>query len=296
MKAAHKAHHTKLVKSGQHEKAAAYIAKHGAEPHTPSAQGAPKPSGPGLPVEQLSMARADLFTHLGGVDAAVHHEAENDRAVTWRDKLTHVFRVALGLYQGTGYKSWNKALRKKSLTDTDYAEKIRHLQAALDTAPALEKDVTVWRGFEAEGGIAKLATDPAAFLAKMGNVFHDNAFVSTSIHLGKAINFAGQTKSSAVVMRIRVPAGTKTPYLTHSHGGAYEYEHLLQRDADFKIDRIYKTSDGYTVLDGHYVGSTPVGLSQRGHHKDAKDDPGNLTERDAKYVWQDGDITFRHEE
>jgi cell division septum initiation protein DivIVA len=102
------------------------------------------------------------------------------------------------------------------LADTD--EQIAAMRRAFKAAPALKRPVEVWRG----------VADPEAMFgpvgSKVGKVFRDKAFTSTSTSQARAGHF-GQAQ-----IRIRVPAGAKVIAL-----GREEMELLLRDGARFRV-------------------------------------------------------------
>lgn len=243
-------------------------------------------AGGKLVEEQIPASFWTVAEHLGGEeDLSAYHKHAKNQAKLWRETLLSQQAEALTNYQGSEYSLFNDPLRS-SKVDSYSAEQIRRLTAALATAPELKQDMYLWRAFD----YSPLAKDPAAFLAKSGRMLYDQGFVSTSVSPEKARSFASGNAGSTVFMRIKVSKGQRTPYLNrHSYDDdSYEYEHLLQRDAIFKVNRIMKTSDGITILDVEYLGSAPVGLKQRGATFDAE---GNVaSESRSPFIWTAADI------
>jgi SPP1 gp7 family putative phage head morphogenesis protein len=276
MNAAHKASHTKLVKAGKHEEAAAYLAKFTGAAHA-------LPPTPGaFHVEHLEVTRGQVHTHLGTENPA-HADQELKAATSaafnaWQTSLSGKQSSIMSDYKGTGYQWMGNALRSNKV-EAHHVAALSALTEALATAPETPRDFIVWRGVH----YGKLAKDPIAFLNGKQGIIHDNSFVSTSFNVETAKSFSGSNSKDAVLYRIRVPAGTRVRYWTSEH------ELLKQRDAEFKIEHVYKTSDGFTVLDGSYIGSSPVPLSQRGAKHDARHDavPGAGSE---KFAWTEADF------
>jgi len=227
--------------------------------------------------EQLEATREKVHLALGYDKAEEANSEIGGKFKAWRTALPPAQFEALDHYKGNGYKAMNAALRNGNIYGENAEGGIRSLTKALETAPALERDVTVWRGMR----FGELATDPEKYLAGKQGIIHDQGFLSTSFHSHTSISFSGSGTQSAVLMRIAVPKGTRGAHYSSEH------ELILQRDAKIQITRAFKTSDGFTVLDGHYLGSKPVGLSQRGAKHDAADIP---EVEGARYGWSEEDF------
>jgi SPP1 gp7 family putative phage head morphogenesis protein len=240
-----------------------------------------RPAGPGPnTVEPLPVDRSEAWQVLGYEDAPSWHAQRAEAARQWRDALPANEKRAIGYYQGSGYHDVNGQLRQASLHDK---AKIEFLSVAIDKAPPIERDVWVWRGMR----YGELAQKPLEVLGRTGNLLVDEGFVSTSVHAQRSVSFAGSSTREAVLVHLRIPAGTKAPYLTGSGGSAYEYEILLQRGAEFDVKKVLKTTDGYTVLEAEYRGSRRRKLDRRDARADAKKKarPGV-----SKFTWTEDDF------
>ena len=243
----------------------------------------PKPEPIKYTVEELPADRKEITQVLPFDEAAAWHEKAASEAIAWRQALPESQRHALGNYQGSGYSGINGQLRAGDAMDS---KTINDLTKAIKSAPALPRDVWAWRGFR----YPDLARDPVTVLERDGGIIHDNGFVSTSVHAGRSSSFAGSSPDSSVLIHLHIPSGTRAPYLTGSSGNAYEYEVLLQRDADFKVTKIHKTKDGFTVLDAEYVGSKPVPLSKRRKADRVDGEPKKPLEPTDRFTWTEEDL------
>jgi hypothetical protein len=267
MKAGHKAAYSKLIKAGKLEEASAYLKKfegNATAPPEPSpASESPKAGGGTWKAKPLGLQRHKAQEQLGGENPN-HADQEIKEKTTgpfekWSKWLSGAMQHAMGSFKGIGFEWMNDHLRGGNVQDGKNADMLRALTEALNAAPETPRDFVVWRGFK----YGKLAKDPASVLAGKSGILHDEGFSSHSLSIDKAIEFAGSDKTKAVLMRIRMPAGTRVRYWTSEH------ELLPNRDSRWQINKVYKTTDGYTVLDGEYLGASPVGLSKRGAKEDS---------------------------
>jgi SPP1 gp7 family putative phage head morphogenesis protein len=279
MNPGHKAFHSKLVLAGKHEQAAAYLQKFGGEP----AQPGPEPAPAMFTLEHLPVTRNNLESHLAGeIPQKADQELKSKTMVafnTWEKSLTGKQRAVMDDYKGTGYKWMGKALRNNGVKENEIAS-LAAVTEALATAPETPRDFIVWRGIRH----AELAKDPVGYLEGKKGIIHDNSFVSTSFSIETAKSFAGSDPETAVLYRITMPAGTRMRYWTSEH------ELLLQRDPRFQFEKVYKTSNGFTVIDGRYLGSTPVPLSQRGAKHDSATQDGAEQAGAEKFCWTEADF------
>lgn len=237
-------------------------------------------------VEQIDVPRSKIHEHLGFVKAGEWESKFGGPYNAHHASLTGKQASALGSYKGSGYGGINGSLRHNSV-DGYNADTIKSIEDAISFAPPLAEDTYMWRGFR----YADLAKDPVKFLQKNGGLYHDNGFVSTSLHSVTSMSFSGSDKGRSVLVRVKVPAGTRSVHWYSEH------EHLLQRDSTFKINRVLKTSDGFTVLDGEYVGSSPAPLSERGY-KAGISHVARAARAGDRFTWDEDDASgfFFHAE
>lgn len=143
------------------------------------------------------------------------------------EELTVVFGYSSG-----GYMRVNGALRGQDMSADD-AERGRAeaevLQGLMDRAPALQRDLALFRGIRASErnaeAVAKIANAP------VGSVIKDPAFLSTSHGKDTAAMFSG-----GVDLRIVVPKGSKALPL-HVIGSLAqgEREWLLPRNTRLRV-------------------------------------------------------------
>jgi len=134
-------------------------------------------------------------------------------------------QAALRVYQGPAHEDMNNSLRFGTIDEsTARLDQIRSIDAAIENAPPLPEDVTLYRGIN---------DDVASQLANGVSEFTDNGFLSTSLRSGAAEDFG-------TVMEIRAPAGTKGFYMNSNPRGRIgpvreESELLLARGQTLKV-------------------------------------------------------------
>lgn len=143
------------------------------------------------------------------------------------------FHSSVSLYQSmTGY-TVNEALRDPQISEDGVAGLIKDMDSAIEAAPPLASETTVYRGIKGNG------LDFFEAL-KAGDVFQDKGFVSTTLDTDVARRFSVQGDMyQGIVMRMKLPAGTKGLYPTSVTGlssmSSREAEFVLPRDSKFKV-------------------------------------------------------------
>jgi SPP1 gp7 family putative phage head morphogenesis protein len=176
----------------------------------------------------------------------------------WRQQLPAHERGALGDYQASHYTKINAlAQGRYERLDADdivrRADQMRGLDNAIAAALPLEKDLYVYRGVQ--GSTASTLTEEAKSL--VGKTKQFNSYGSTSIDSKVAKGFSGGDR---VVMRIRIPKGTRAPYMTSYTGPSfYEGEVLLGRGYQVEVKAVYK-SNKVTYFDCDLVGFNPPSI------------------------------------
>lgn len=158
--------------------------------------------------------------------------AEIDR--TFKTGTEDEIRAA-GLYLGGA--RYNAALRSGAEVDEFTQQRIDQLNSYITKQPGLTAPATVYRGLPADHFPADL---------KPGDVFHEPAFMSTSLKLDEARIFAGLTRGGGrggMVIEVTVPKGGKGLSINHAtlsdqSGIPEEYRearHALDREAEFLL-------------------------------------------------------------
>lgn len=156
----------------------------------------------------------------------------------WAASLPKDQQEALTRYASTEYLSINRDLRSGTTSATTDV-----MDAAFETAPALDREVTVYRGMTVRG-----------FVPEVGATFTDMGFVSTSGKASIARAF-GSGHGESVFAIIRLPVGTKPipmPYVLKAWHGAdfpdVETEILLNRGSRFKVTGLLLDGRGRKTL------------------------------------------------
>lgn len=175
-------------------------------------------------------------------------ESETDKEVYFMQKLfsqrlkgftemAHPeFSGAISFYQGAGGYHLNEALRDPQISKDAYQKTIDSLDKAIEIAPPLSEELVAYRGVKGNGlnFFEKL---------KVGDIFEDKGYVSTTIDAGVAQQFGGsQPYYDGLVFRMKLPAGTKGIFPSGYHEPMYgwtpsmtEAEFLMPRNSKFTI-------------------------------------------------------------
>jgi hypothetical protein len=155
----------------------------------------------------------------------------------WAETLPDSQREAVLDYTDGKYRNVNRLLRDPSATIPRRAEieaDIKYITKALDSAPPLPENITVFRGLEDEA-LAKLIDQGKGAAAK-GTIIQDKAFMSTSFWERSAKSFHASARSTKrLVMEIHVPKGAKGASMIPISDHHDELEFLLQRGTRMKV-------------------------------------------------------------
>lgn len=135
------------------------------------------------------------------------------------NKFSKSEKASLKEYTGDGYESINKKLRAGGKPTGDAVEMDKAFASA-----SLSHDMQVYRGFTLDG-----RTPP-----KIGSKMQDNAYVSTSHGQRRAEGFLSR-KDESVLVKIKVPKGSKAIYIGKNSKYGNEQELLLDRGAQMKF-------------------------------------------------------------
>lgn len=157
--------------------------------------------------------------------------------VAFRASLTEAEQRAVRNYTGADYAIINDVLRGKA--DSSERARLRGEVAKIDSAlnkGRVEKSITVYRGFHSAKRFEYFNNT-----AKIGDVFRDAGFMSTSVDRKAVRDFVNiKGGQSNVVLRIKVKKGAKAGYLGHDtvSGSSHELELLLPRNSGLRIGKI----------------------------------------------------------
>jgi hypothetical protein len=229
----------------------------------------PTPATPTISKGSISNPSGGKTELAGSTYAVVSGQDEsrnwgNKHFAQWRSTLTSGEQEAFIGYSKHGDGPINNFLRhgtQGNESDSFSPQKpstvttrIKHLDDAI-AKTSLPENVMLVRGFNHKGFVDRMASGQDL----TGAVFHDNAFVSTSIN--SQGGFSGSIK-----MRIHAPKGSKGAYmdgnmkLTKFPG---EQEILLGRDSNFRIKGYKKVGGtyGHWEVDVEYLGTGPLPTS-----------------------------------
>ena len=146
------------------------------------------------------------------------------------------FSGAISFYESRGGYDMNEALRDPQISEDGYKPKIDALDKAMEIAPPLSEELVTYRGVKGNGldFFEKL---------KVGDIWEDEGFTSTTIDPGVAQQFGGSLPYyEGLVFRMKLPAGTKGIFPSGYHEPLYgqsadtsEAEFLMPRGSKFKI-------------------------------------------------------------
>lgn len=163
------------------------------------------------------------------------------------NKLKDIERESLTAYSGADYESINMSLRNSRITISEKNKiLIDNIENALNKSK-LTEDIMLHRHVEFDGlsgltGIkeGKLKNSSIEELKELlkGNTYTEKAFCSTSIR-----NFEGEFRE--IVYDIVAPKNTNGLYINEiSNYRNVEYEFLLQKNTEFKVQDVLKDKDG----------------------------------------------------
>ena len=144
------------------------------------------------------------------------------------------YKRPLELYLSSEYKLINEALRDPLISTEAIEGEISDLDEVINNAPALESPLLAYRGVNDSmtGFFGNL---------KVGDVFQDKGFVSTTLDPEIAHQFTGSSMFSKI-LQFHLPKGTKGLFPEYFLGDEVyswkEREFLLPRDSKFKVTQI----------------------------------------------------------
>lgn len=214
-------------------------------------QGSPNPLAPVVPVDEQALLTRNYETLAELKDRGAYHELTQLRDRVAKTPLAQKHDVYLeamrgsegvaGLneYTGSGYYQMNGYLRdpKYPLTARQRRKVLRDIEKLDDllmSVPPIPGDMLTFRG----------VTSPLSSMAhplKVGEVFIDKAFLSTSVV--KGVQFPGDTQ-----FEIMVPKGTRGAAYVEVVSGLSEYEMLFAKGMKFRVVDILPQGGGKSLV------------------------------------------------
>lgn len=154
----------------------------------------------------------------------------------WADSLDGSERKALGMMGTAAYAQVVGSLRYNE--ETPATKKIvAAFDSAIDKAPPLESETTVFRG------------DTRKIKATVGKTIVDRSFMSTSLDANVANDYAAGMGKGGTVYTIKLPKGSKAAYVDKWAG---HKEMLLPRGSKLKVTRVVDR-DGVRQIEAELV-------------------------------------------
>ena len=170
--------------------------------------------------DSATKQKKDTRRYLSGDDASPAEIKKMETAESKKFKsLNRSEQDAIKAYTGDDYETINKKLRSGGPPSGHAVEMDKALAKS-----SLSHDMEVHRGFTLEG------RPPP----KIGSVMQDNAYMSTSHGQRRAEGFTSRTDES-VLMKVKVPKGSKAIYVGGNSKYGNEQELLLDRGAQVKF-------------------------------------------------------------
>jgi hypothetical protein len=180
----------------------------------------------------------------GGMASVYRHEFKDWEARVKSDANEAQF-AAIDDYTANGYRDTNNVLRTGDTPQfSDTLDQIQGLDAALAAAPKVKADTVVYRGMNAK----RLES------LKVGDVYQDKGFVSTSVDFG-----ASFADHSSAKMTIVLPKDSKAgAYVERLSSNSRELEWIMPRGSMFEIlDKVREPNSDKFVFTLLYVGAQP---------------------------------------
>lgn len=146
----------------------------------------------------------------------------------WTDSLHKDDVWVLKNWTVYGFNQINDGLRGHSRVHGQLLANVERMDRVLDQAPSYDEEIVVYRGLSKKSPLHP-SNDP-----ELGLRVTDPAFVSTSTKIKVAHQFANDITDGAVI-EIRIPAGTKVPYIQGISTRRDEDEVLLPRRTTFEV-------------------------------------------------------------
>ncbi len=216
-------------------------------------------------LENIKNRKSDYFdiTFESKYKKAKQYTTEQSDALTKvyqsnLNKLNKEQKSSIADYTGIDFDDINRSLRAERKLSERLSKNIDNITDALNNSITVE-DMIVHRHVEFDGASKftglkeyQLKDNSIEELNKLlkGKECTDKAFISTSIR-----NFKDELRE--VVYDIYIPKGTKGLYINELSTSYkdIEYEFLLQRETKFKIQEIFKDTDGTLKIVMEVIGN-----------------------------------------
>lgn len=204
----------------------------------------------------------------------------------WQERLTDDQAAALSHYTTTNSHVFNVNLRAGTPVPDDIQAKMRQIDAAL-AGHRLTQDIVTFRGM----GGPQIHGMLESGQIKVGTRFGDRGYVSSSLDMWSAENFAGMHFNEGVLVEMRIRRGARAGHVDRFSDMPVhpEYEVLLARSPKFTVTRVERFPSGqFRLVVEHdedpdppdlWMGSVDIGRKERDH--------------DTRFVWR---VVVEHDE
>lgn len=252
------------------------------------AGGSLTPAGPPIDSARESSGSAGFFGASRAENEARSYVIE--RAETFAASLTPAQRNAVVAYGYKGDQAMNGLLRHgvnpvpQHFSDRAARQHIETLDQTVRAAPPLDRDVYAYRGAAGAALAARLTP---------GTTFTDAGFTSMSGNHSTAGSFIdmahGHVGDPRILMRVRLPTGTRVAAVSEVTGMRNEDELLAPRGSRFRVVSTGQRSiEGQPVItvELEYLGSGPPAAQQASESRATRAAQGN------KFAWVPDDVEF----
>jgi hypothetical protein len=204
---------------------------------------------PGDSYAKVSSAYGGEVTHAKADSYAVDSAMEDYHYSTY-SKFSTAEVTALSIYQGSGHRDINAALRSGQTSDPSINKSIKSITSAINKG-FVPADTPVYRGIKATLEEISGFSDPKM---AVGRVFEHKSFVSCSRAESVSANFSKGDTEASTLLKFVVPAGTNGVVMSGQK--TYEKEIVLQKNSTFLIEKVEMTPTGRPIVHVKYMGIT----------------------------------------
>lgn len=151
---------------------------------------------------------------------------------------------ALKNYAGSVFGPLNAYLRFDANKSIAYRlnDTIENIDIAFSDVPVLNENIIVFRRIRLHGDFKNYYQS-----LEEGDVIQDKAYMSTSLILDVATSHGGSFKDENALLVIKIPKGEKCVFIDEVDGYS-EYEMLINKNRNLKVDKILVKNDEQLVL------------------------------------------------